>query len=465
MDEGKPLCVALFDYEGQDERDLPFKQHQVMEVLHKECESWWQARLISNKKEGYIPTNFVKLVSPDKTATPLAGFGLCSVETERKQPWFHGRISRETAEMLLYRHGNRDGAFLIRESTHFPGDFTLSVCFNNEHHHYRVQRKGQKLSIDGETFFDNLSDVIDHYHQQRDGLCSRLRAFCPKKTTKVRVDYEVFAKDGWEIEPQRMEYGNLLGSGEFGDVVLGKLDSQTVAIKTLKATPGEARDDLKLQEFLAEAFIMTHLRHPYLLRLYGVVTKSEPMCIVLEFMARGTVLEFLRSRGRGVATLLPTMALQIGDAMAFMESNGFVHRDLAARNVLVGEDNGIRVADFGLTRRLAVGMTGTNAPDETRIPIRWTAPEVLHENIFLSKSDVWSFGVTLWELFSFGRVPYSRMQNKEVVVKLREGYRLESPPGCPPEFYELMKTCWAYKHQDRPSFADLYSKMLTFSPA
>eukprot|EP00122_Pirum_gemmata_P010403 Pgem_evm1s9618 len=461
----KTLCVCLYDYTGEEPGDLAFKKHQVLEVITKDCATWWRCRHVHSRQKGYVPTNFIQVIHPDKHVTPLAGFGRCSVETERRQPWFHGRISRGTAEILLRQHGHRPGAFLVRESTHYPGDFTLTVCFENEFHHYRIQNitgeteQQHRLTIDNQNFFENISDLLNHYHQDDTGLCTRLRSFVRKRTTKVRVDRSEFEK-GWELKPDDLMFGRPLGSGEFGDVVIGKLikpssEDTVVAIKTLRIEDENDRDDQVLEEFLSEAFVMTHLKHPFLLKLHGVITQTEPLCIVLDYMPRGTVLQFLRSRGRSVNNLLPQMAKQICGAMAHMESIGFVHRDLAARNVLVADDNTVRVADFGLTRQLAPGLTGTNAPDETRIPIKWTAPEVLHENLFLSKSDVWSYGITLWEIFTFGRVPYSRMTNKEVVQKLKDNFRLECPQGCSAEIYSIMKSCWRYNYKDRPSFKEL----------
>ncbi|NXS23650.1 CSK kinase, partial [Mystacornis crossleyi] len=141
------------------------------------------------------------------------------------------------------------------------------------------------------------------------------------------------------------------------------------------------------------------------------------------------------------------------EAMEYLEANNFVHRDLAARNVLVSEDNIAKVSDFGLTKEASCTQ------DTGKLPVKWTAPEALREKKFSTKSDVWSFGILLWEIYSFGRVPYPRIPLKDVVPRVEKGYKMDAPDGCPAVVYEVMKKCWTLDPGHRPSFHQLREQL------
>ncbi|KAF2980791.1 hypothetical protein EK904_008528 [Melospiza melodia maxima] len=140
--------------------------------------------------------------------------------------------------------------------------------------------------------------------------------------------------------------------------------------------------------------------------------------------------------------------------MEYLEANNFVHRDLAARNVLVSEDNIAKVSDFGLTKE------ASSTQDTGKLPVKWTAPEALREKKFSTKSDVWSFGILLWEIYSFGRVPYPRIPLKDVVPRVEKGYKMDAPDGCPAVVYEVMKKCWTLDPGHRPSFHQLREQLV-----
>ena len=215
--------------------------------------------------------------------------------------------------------------------------------------------------------------------------------------------------DQWEVARESLKLEKLLGSGNFGEVWQGTWNDTTkVAIKTLK--PGT----MNPQAFLNEAELMKKLIFPKLVQLYAVCSRDEPIYIVTELMPKGSLLEYLRSdEGRAEKlTSLVDMAAQIAEGMAFLEKHGFVHRDLAARNILVGENNNVKVADFGLSRLLEEDIY---EPQEgAKFPIKWTAPEACLKHQFSIKSDVWSYGILLTELVTYGRIPYPGMNNRQV---------------------------------------------------
>ncbi|XP_032809576.1 tyrosine-protein kinase CSK [Petromyzon marinus] len=422
-------CVARYNYHGTANDDLSFNKGDVLIIVSDNKDrNWYQAR---NKdgREGFIPANYVQKREAVKTDGKLS-----------MMPWFHGKIPREQAERLLCPP--EDGMFLVRESTNYPGDYTLCVCAGGKVEHYRIIYRESRLTIDEESYFDNLIQLVEHYTQEEDGLCTRL--IKPKPIEGAIAAQEVFSKGGWVIDVHELNLGSSVGKGEFGDVLEGCYRGNRVAVKIIKS-------DATAQAFLAEAAVMTEIRHKNLVQLLGVVM-GDYLYIVTEFMGKGSLVDYLRSRGRSVITQrdLIQFSLDVCEGMEYLESRRFVHRDLAARNVLVSDDSIAKVSDFGLAKEQA-----TATVDSSKLPVKWTAPEALRHNAFTSQSDVWSYGVLLWEVYSFGRVPYPRVPLKDVVSHVEKGYRMDAPEQCPPVVYQLMRDCWSLDPQKRPKFQDL----------
>lgn len=218
---------------------------------------------------------------------------------------------------------------------------------------------------------------------------------------------------------------------------------------------------MEVEEFLKEAAVMKEIKHPNLVQLLGVCTREPPFYIITEFMTYGNLLDYLRECNRQEvnAVVLLYMATQISSAMEYLEKKNFIHRDLAARNCLVGENHLVKVADFGLSR-LMTGDTYT-AHAGAKFPIKWTAPESLAYNKFSIKSDVWAFGVLLWEIATYGMSPYPGIDLSQVYELLEKDYRMERPEGCPEKVYELMRACWQWNPSDRPSFAEIHQAFET----
>ncbi|XP_070758721.1 ephrin type-A receptor 2a [Enoplosus armatus] len=260
-----------------------------------------------------------------------------------------------------------------------------------------------------------------------------------------------------EIDPSAISKQKVIGVGEFGEVFRGVMKTPgrgeaAVAIKTLK--PGYS--EKQRQDFLSEASIMGQFSHPNIIRLEGVVTKFKHPMIVTEYMENGALDTYLKGRDGEIPSYqLVGMLRGIAAGMKYLSDMSYVHRDLAARNVLVNSNLECKVSDFGLSRVLEDDAEGTYTTRGGKIPIRWTAPEAIAYRKFASASDVWSFGIVMWEVMAFGERPYWDMSNHEVMKAINEAFRLPAPMDCPSAIYQLMLQCWQHDRSKRPRFSDI----------
>ncbi|XP_029921631.1 muscle, skeletal receptor tyrosine-protein kinase [Myripristis murdjan] len=286
-----------------------------------------------------------------------------------------------------------------------------------------------------------------------------------------------------EYPRNNIQYVRDIGEGAFGRVFQARapgllpLESFTmVAVKMLKE---EASADMQ-NDFQREAALMAEFDHPNIVRLLGVCAVGKPMCLMFEYMAHGDLNEFLRRRsptqsvrtlsraslsGRSFSSELEagllscsdqlSISKQVAAGMAYLSERKFVHRDLATRNCLVGEEMVVKIADFGLSRNI-YSADYYKANENDAIPIRWMPPESIFYNRYTSESDVWAYGVVLWEIFSHGMQPYYGMGHEEVIYYVRDGHILSCPENCPLELYNLMRLCWSTHPSDRPSFSSIH---------
>ncbi|KAI9560161.1 hypothetical protein GHT06_014172 [Daphnia sinensis] len=281
----------------------------------------------------------------------------------------------------------------------------------------------------------------------------------------------------WEFTRSRLRLQTLIGEGNFGQVwkaeaedICGCQGTLLVAVKTVK--DGAAAKEK--QELLREMRIMQQVGpHPNVVALLGCCTEQEPFLLIMEYVMYGRLLTFLRDH-RSHQTYynystdsealtsrdLTTFAYCVAKGMEYIYSKGVVHRDLAARNVLVDHNKLCKVADFGLSRSVR-DTAGEMYEQRVKgaLPIRWMAPESLIQSVFTQKSDVWSFGILVWEIVTLGSTPYPGMEAREVMRRVKDGHRLERPSHCRPEFYRLMSRCWHSDPQRRPDFGELKSEL------
>uniref|UniRef100_A0A6Q2Y4Z9 receptor protein-tyrosine kinase n=1 Tax=Esox lucius TaxID=8010 RepID=A0A6Q2Y4Z9_ESOLU len=262
-----------------------------------------------------------------------------------------------------------------------------------------------------------------------------------------------------EIDVSCITIERVIGAGEFGEVCSGPLRLTgkrefPVAIKTLKAGYSEQQR----RDFLGEASIMGQFDHPNIIHLEGVVTKSKPVMIITEFMENGSLDTFLKKNdGQFTVIQLVGMLRGIASGMKYLSDMGYVHRDLAARNILVNSNLVCKVSDFGLSRVLEDDAEAAYTTRGGKIPIRWTAPEAIAFRKFTSASDVWSYGIVMWEVMSYGERPYWEMSNQDVIKAVEDSYRLPGPMDCPAALYHLMMDCWQKDRNSRPKFEEIVS--------
>ncbi|KAJ8270790.1 hypothetical protein GJAV_G00119310 [Gymnothorax javanicus] len=260
-----------------------------------------------------------------------------------------------------------------------------------------------------------------------------------------------FAK---ELDASCIKIERVIGAGEFGEVCSGRLKlpgkrDMSVAIKTLK----NGYTEKQRRDFLCEASIMGQFDHPNVVHLEGVVTRGKPVMIVIEYMENGSLDAFLRKHdGQFTVIQLVGMLRGIAAGMRYLSDMGYVHRDLAARNILVNSNLVCKVSDFGLSRVIEDDPEAVYTTAGGKIPVRWTATEAIQYRKFTSASDVWSYGIVMWEVMSYGERPYWDMSNQDVIKAIEEGYRLPAPMDCPPGLHQLMLDCWQKERADRPKF-------------
>lgn len=386
------------------------------------------------------PSNYVKKVG--------------GIETEE---WFHGRIKRSLAERMVM--SSSTGTYLVRESESSSGEYSLTVNDGQEVKHYRIRKNDEGMVyIARRINFNDIKELVEHYKESVDGLCTRLTNAVKPQDAPETSGLSHDTKDQWEIPRNSIQLKKKLGAGQFGDVWAGLWNNTVeVAVKTLK--PGT----MDVADFMLEAAIMKKLRHPKLIQLYAVCTIDEPIYIVVEMMPNGALLDYLHDKGRALRLpQLVDMSAQVAAGMAYLEAQNFIHRDLAARNVLVGDNNICKVADFGLARVMKHEEDAYTARQGAKFPIKWTAPEAAMMSQFSVKSDVWSFGILLAEIITYGRIPYPGMTNAEVLQQVERGYRMPAPPGCPELLYQIMCDCWRLKAEERPTFESLQWRLEDF---
>lgn len=504
---------------------------------------------------------------------------LVAKDLHKKQPWYHGKITRDEADKRMTKAGHEDGKFLVRQRDD-KKTFALTLSYKNEARHYMVDKK-EKFAIQDGPKFDCLMMLIDHYHNKSDGLLCKLVTPVPKPgydksalakymesstrqntvysdhqlsnpphrssmsptsppngfpggasppvskfpirsshrglppppqddpaphisrvpsliggrppppipnandnwssgnweqpeddtDKRIKIDMDVNKlekiyddlprnKETFSIRQSQLEFHEELGSGQFGSVQKGycKLKREgriPVAVKKLKSEDKSAEE-----EMLKEADLMRNLSHQRIVRMIGLC-RADCIMLVLELCPCGPLNSYLAKHKRTIKqSTVALLMWQVAQGMAYLHSKNYVHRDLAARNVLLVSENAAKISDFGMSKALNIGNDYYKAQEAGKWPLKWYAPECVYYWKFDSKSDVWSYGVTLWEATSLGEKPYRKMKGNEILKFLVEDEkRLAKPEFCDDQVYSIMLMCWEYDKNRRPSFEEIEQQM------
>ncbi|XP_060740507.1 tyrosine-protein kinase Fes/Fps isoform X1 [Tachysurus vachellii] len=410
------------------ERDKDFKVPSVDSIIN---------HLSSLFKPKYTSSVFY-----DASQVPPALSPVPEVEKPLSQQcWYHGAIPRVEVQELL----KKDGDFLVRQSQG-KQEYVLSVHWGGQCRHFLIQNTEGMYRLDGEGFH-SIPLLMDYLLNSNKNVTRR---------TDIVLKRPI-PKDKWYLEHDDVILGQSIGRGNFGEVFSGRLRSENTAV-AVKACRENLAMELK-NKFLMEARILKQYDHPNIVKLIGVCTQKQPIYIIMELVQGGDFLSFLRSEGHSLKSkMLIRMAENVASGMQYLESKKCIHRDLAARNCLVGEKSVVKISDFGMSRVEQEGVYSATGGMK-QIPVKWTAPEALNYGRYTHESDVWSFGVLLWETFSRGVTPYTSMSNQQTRDEVEKGYRMPAPSGCPDEIFGLMRRCWLHDPRMRPSFSKIRTEL------
>jgi len=365
------------------------------------------------------------------------------------QKWFHGVLARASvSELLIEQPGSAPGDFLVRASARDPEQLVLSVRSAKKSAHFKITKdETDKYSFEGDAF-DTVPQLIKYHLATGEILTHKSGARLIRPVIRRQ---RPFRHDDIKL-------GAKLGKGNFGDVMRGTIVRTGVdcAVKTCKK-----ESNASAEAFLEEADTLSQYEHPHIVTLFGVV-KTSPVMILLELCMGGELLKFLRLKEDTIEVgQRLKMCHEAALGMAYLHSKSCIHRDLAARNCLLtgGIPNTLKISDFGMSRtpladeEEAIYTVSTTAKT---IPIRWTAPEALEHLEYTMASDIWSFGILMWEIFAMGKIPYAGFTNAQVRHNvISRGERLSQPDECPDAAYGVMMSTWHKAHTDRPLMKNL----------
>lgn len=373
--------------------------------------------------EGNDESSAYELWTPPPSAMPEYEYS-CGIEEIQ---WFHGCLPRENAEKRLAN----DGDFLVREhrQTNDKVEYIISVFWKGPRH-FKYQK----------SLYTQPHNPVEYYVGNEVPIT---------ETTGVLLRNPIL-RESWEIRNNDIELQNKCDSEDFGDVYIGLLKSVNEKVSVHLAREDMTEEDRKM--FLGEAQILCQIQHPNIVKYFGIAMDFDPVMVVMEHITGISLLTFLRDNYSVDAIRKLEICIDVANAIDYLQEKKWIHRNIAARSCAFGDGGAVKLAAFSLCSKLDPLRSSSR---RFAVPVKWTAPEVLstddYLNSFCLKSDIWSFGVLLWEVYSNGKIPYPGWRNQETVDNILQGHRLPAPKDTAPFIAEIIARCWNEEPNRRPN--------------
>ena len=363
--------------------------------------------------------------------------------------WFFGKLDVNSAKDLVMTSSNQLGSFLVRQNIS-TGTFSLTIRDQTRARHYRIHKhEDGQLYVSQQCSFRSIHDLVDHHTLYADGLFTKLRKPC--------IAPHCIA------DREEVTFTEKLQSGQFSETWKGEWRGNVVAVHGIKPNVVDQVDLLDKCAFL------TTLNHENLSHFEAIYIKNEPFLVITECLANGSLKEYLSSEGKDLKTPeLIKISSQVAAAMSYLEKQNCIHQHLAAKNVMVevhdDEEMAIKCKLSVYPHLHKVSSYGAAyTPLAGSLPVRWSSHKSIVKNEINIKSNVWSFGILVWEIIHHcSSYPYPELSEMTVLEKLQQGYRMPHPLGCQDELYELMTNCWKEDTECRPTFETLHWQLDEF---
>jgi len=426
-------ATAAEDYKEHCAHELTIKTGEKVNIIQYTEDPKWAMARSANGRKGLVP---------------ISHFERAPAAAQDAMQVYLGNIPKPKAEEMLRTDPYADGKFLIRENQQYQGDLTLSVGFSDRESgaqkfaHYRIARdeKGMHYVCE-EKKFTSVRQLIDYYNTYQSGLVAKLGIWFKGNQTKCKKKGGLHAA----IERTAVQCESEIGKGHFGKTYKGRFQNNDAAIKILHNRSAE-------NAVVDEGGRLASLEHPNVVRYYGFV-QDEIIWVVMEYCSKGNLKELLKSDGSSYTPdKLSKFMSGTANGMAHLEGEGVIHRNLRCTSLLVTGNEEIKVSDYGFGTKEDIQMGIRHAT-------KWTAPEAYAQHKYTSKSDVWSFGVVIYEVFSYGKEPYEGMTSDDVFTKVfRDGERLSPPSECTGPWSSVMPQCFHLDANKRPGFGNIKSQ-------